>query len=212
MALPVDATFAQVRIVGRIHGSITNNVLHFAVSTGSLTDPLIRDLLLALANAVLDCILETLLPAVTQDWQCLRVEAKLMNPVTDPQFATPETDQFGELGPASVSFASSLINVRTGVGGRRGRGRMFLPPPGEAQTANSVMDAPTQELLVAFLVCIANKFIGGSRTEGPQLALWSRKDSQAAAGSLSAGMREVVQLTPNPTIAVMRSRKLGIGA
>lgn len=212
MAAPWSAG-AQARIIGEMHGQETVNVMHFATNE-SVSDPGSLDtLLLQLAEAMLACVIETLLPAVTQDWRAVKVDAKRIYPaVSDPIVATADPDSVGELGVTSVSFAASLVNLRTGGGGRRGRGRVFLPPAGEAQIAQSVIDGPTLALIAAFCTCVAGKFLGASPTTDWRLGVLSHKDLTSTGGTFNNAFRIVSSLNPVADVAVMRSRRKGHGA
>src|SRR5690242_9991744 len=117
MAAPWAAG-AECRIVGNLHGSQCINVFHFATNTVINDDDNLDDLLLQLAQAMLECAVETLLPAVTSDYTLVHVDAKRIAPVrSDPMIATAPAGSVGQRGPTSVSFAASLMNIRTGGGG-----------------------------------------------------------------------------------------------
>jgi hypothetical protein len=204
---------AQGRVIGELHGQQTVNVMNFATNA-QINDPGQLDvLLLQLAEAMLDCVLTVLLPAVTQDWKAIRCDAKRIYPeLSDPIVATAPANSIGQLGVTSVSFAASLVNLRTGTGGRRGRGRMFLPPPGEAQVASSSMDNATLLLITQYLTCVAGKFLGGAPTTDWRLGILSRKDLSGVGGNFNNSFRIVASLNPVADIAVMRSRRKGHGA
>lgn len=204
---------AEARIVGEIHGQRTVNVFHFG--TNNIVDDggTLDELLLQLAQALLECARDTLLPAVSQDWKMLFCDAKGIAPTpTDPIVATALPTDVGQLGVTSVSFASSLVHIRTGGGGRSGRGRKFLPPPGEAQIANSDIDAPTLLLLAAFLACIATKFMGPDPEADWTLGVLSRKGFNNTPGNFDNSFRVATSLNPVATAAVMGTRKKGRGA
>lgn len=204
---------AQARIHGTLHGQQTVNVLNFGTNSSILDGPALDALLLQLAAALLDCAITTLLPAVTQDWKVISTDAKRIYPVvSDPVVSTAPADQIGELGVTSVSFAASLLSIRTGGGGRKGRGRVFLPPPGEAQVANSAMDGPTLALIAAFAACLASKFTGVSPTTDWRLGVLSRKTAGPTLAAFDSGFRQATQLSPVANIACMRSRRIGHGA
>jgi hypothetical protein len=204
---------AQARIIGNIHGQETVNVMHFATNDTILDEGALDTILLQLAQALLECTIDTLLPAVTQDWTAVRCDAKRIYPaVSDPIIATAPAASVGELGVTSVSFASSLYHVRTGGGGRRGRGRNFLPPAGEAQIVNSAVDAPTLVLITAFLTCLAGKFMGESPTTPWRLGVLSRKNLSEVGGSFDNSFRIATSLNPVANCAVMGTRKVGRGA
>jgi len=206
------AQLAECRIVGTLHGSECINVFHLDTPLAvNDSDP--NAMLLVLAAAMLDCAIQTLLPAVTQNYRLVHVDAKRLYPdKSDPVIATAPVDSIGQLGPTSVSFAASLANIRTGGGGRQGRGKKFFPPPGEAQVADSVMDEPTLELLTAFLSCLAGKFLGANKTTDWRLGVLSTTHLKTLGGSYPNSFRIATQLSPTATLAVMRSRKVGKGA
>lgn len=204
---------AQGRIIGEIHGQQTVNVMNFATNDQIADEGNLDTILLALAEAILDCALTTLLPATTVDWKLVRCDAKRIYPTpSDPIIATAPANSVGALSASSASFIASLISVRTGGGGRRGRGRMFLPPAGEGQIAQSAIDGPTLVLLTAFAACMAGKFLGGSPSTPWRLGVYSRKNDAAATGTFDNSFRIATSLNPVADVAVMRSRRKGHGA
>lgn len=204
---------AQGRIIGELHGQQTVNVLHFGSHTVVDDGPDLDVLLLQIATALLDCAVTTLLPAVTEDWTLVRADAKGIYPVlTDPVVATADAGAVGELSATSVSFASSLVTIRTGGGGKRGRGRVFLPPPGEGEVSQSAIDAGTLVLITAFLTCMAGKFTGISPSTDWVLGVFSRTAASGLFANFNTGFRDATQLSPNANLAVMRSRRKGHGA
>lgn len=210
---PPWAAGAQARIVGQVHGQETVNVLHFATNTVINDQGTLDTLLLQLAEAIRDCVVEFLLPAVTSDWRFVQTDAKRIYPaVSDPILVTGVPANVGELSPTSVSFVSSLVNIRTGQGGRSGRGKMFLPPPGEGEIINSLVDAPTLVLIAAFTACVATKFMGANPETDWHLGVLSRKTLTAVGGSFDTAFQIATSLNPNASIAIMSSRKVGKGS
>lgn len=204
---------AQARIIGEIHGQQTVNVMHFATNDQINDQGDLDTLLLQLAEAMLECVIDTLLPAVSIDWKAVRCDAKRIYPVTsDPILATAPANSVGALGVSSVSFTSSLVSLRTGGEGRRGRGRAFLPPAGEAEIAQSSLDAPTLALIAAFCACVAGKFLGSAPTTAWRLGILSKKKLSEAGGTFDNSFRIVTSLNPVADVACMRSRRKGHGA
>lgn len=203
---------AQARIIGVIHGQQTVNVMHFATNDAIEDEGALDTILLALATAIGECVVDTLLPAVSQDWTFQKADARRIYPTpSDPIIYTAPGGSVGELGVSSVSFAASLLNIRTGGGGRRGRGRVFLPPAGEAQIANSAIDGPTLVLLAAFAACVATKFMGADPDTPWHLGVYSRKNDSEVGGTFDNSFRVATQLSPVANVAVMGSRKIGHG-
>lgn len=204
---------AQARIIGELHGQQTVNVMHFATNDQIADEGSLDTILLQLAEALLDCAITTLLPATTVDWKLVKCDAKRIYPTpSDPIVATAPANSVGSLGVTSASFLASLITVRTGGGGRRGRGRIFLPPAGEANIAQSAIDAPTLVLLTAFAACVAGKFLGSGPSTPWRLGVYSRTNDKASAGTFDNSFRIATSLNPVADVACMRSRRKGHGA
>lgn len=206
---------AQGRIIGEIHGQQTVNVMNFATNS-ALGGGADVTLLIALAAAILQCVETVLLPAVTQDWNVTAVSTQYIGTVlpsasSDPYIVGPTGPGVGELGPTSVSFAATLVHLRSGQHGRNGRGRLFLPPPGEAQVASSTIDDPTLTLMVAFLNCLLGKFVGPSHTEDFELGVWSRKLQGASFTNFDNSFFPVKTMDVANKLAVIGRRKVGRG-
>jgi hypothetical protein len=204
---------ARVVIKGRMHGSETNNVLHFATNTTVNDGSQLDALLLALAVAVAACIIDELLPAITSDWTLESVSAQGIYPVlTDPVINTAPANTVGTSPGTNVSFAASLVNVRTGIGGRKGRGKIFLPPPGDSVITDSKLTQAPIDVITSFLQCVADKFHPINGTEEWVFGVLSRKDLTGIGGGFDAAFRAATQLSPQSIVAKMGSRKLGKGA
>lgn len=206
---------AVARIIGEIHGQQTVNVLHFATNS-ALGGGADIALLILLAQAIMQCVETVLLPAVTQDWNVSAVDAQYLGTViggttTDPVVEGPAGPGIGGLGPTSVSFAASLMQLRSGVAGKSGRGRSFLPPPGEAQVAQSTIDDPTLTLLVQFANCLISKFVGIGASTDFRLGVYSRKLGGGVFANFNAAFFEVKQITFSNKLAVIGRRKTGHG-
>jgi len=204
---------AECRIVGELHGSQTVNVFHLATNDQIADEAALDTILLALAQAMLECAVETLLPAVTSDWKLVQCDAKRIYPTaSDPVIATADVGSVGQRGPTEVSFAAALINMRTGGGGKSGRGKKFLPPPGEADITASAIDNATLALLTAFAACLAGKFLGSNPSTPWRLGVLSHKiQTQTIGGGFDNAFRIVTSLSPKADIAVLRSRRKGRG-
>lgn len=205
------AHVVRARIKGVIHGQQTINVLYFATNTTGLDAADLNAFFLALAQALLACVIDNALPGITSDWRLEGVDAQQVHPTLgDPIDAPAPANTLGTAGATSVSFASTLVSTRTGSGGRRGRGRIFLPPGGEADIANSVNDASVTDAIVALLTCMAGKFVGTSASTDWRWCVLSRKD--LVGGSYDTALREVLNWSVRTNTACLRSRKVGRGS
>jgi hypothetical protein len=203
---------AQFRIIGELHGQTTVNVFHAATNTVIQDGPPLNQLLLFAAQAIADCVVDLLLPGVTSDWRFIAVEARQIFPgPSDPIIVTGVPENVGQLSACSHSISSALLRVRTGTGGRSGRGRMFLPPPGEAEITTSTIDGPTLALLAAFAGCVAVKFMGQNPETEWHIGVLSRKNLTAVGGTFDGAFREAVTLSPVADLAYMGTRRRGRG-
>jgi hypothetical protein len=203
----------RLRILGKLHGQDCINVLHFATNTQG-TDAAGTDaLILALMTAVLQCITDQLLPGVTSEYTLEALEATQIFPVKgDPMVSAAPANSVGGRGPTSASFISTLVQIRTGLGGRSHRGRMFLPPAGEADTNVSVLadDALTQ--FQQFVTCVVTKFAGAAPATDWRLGVLSRKGATKDDPKFNANFTEAKTLLVNRVAAIMGTRKVGRGS
>jgi hypothetical protein len=209
---------AQAVIHGSISGQATNTVLHFAQPgpLDTFTPELVLAQLKLLANAIHDCILTTLIPAVTSDWTYLHTEVvdftidssiKTLNDAPAPAVGTS--------GVQGVNVASQLVHVRSGLGGRNGLGRNFWPPAGEAVATAGEWDPAALALLAAFCACMAGKFIGTPEvpaTEPWRLGVLSRSIFGGLFGNWDAAFHAAISLEPEIIISTMGTRRKGRGA
>lgn len=202
----------QVRIVGQVEGQETNNILYFMAASP------IDDVELRLIVALIECFQTHLIPVVSSAWQLKEVHWKRVNPTLGVENIFVPGGQVQGQGNAAAlpSFCSALVSIRTDLGGRSHRGRMFLPGLPEAATINSVFDTDHAfwAALLAFVACVAAKFILGDPpgTNAFQMMVYSRKLGGTAFPLGNAGFTAVKRLVPNQLIATTRSRKVGRGS
>lgn len=206
---------ARVVIKGLIHGEEYNNVLHFATNTVVNDGTELETLLRQLADAVQQCVAEVLINAATEDWSYTLTEATAIAPsLGDPITSTNPVVTAGVTGPQGIGFGATLVQVRTGTGGRKGRGRMFLPPGPEAMATAGEWDPALLALVAQFCACMAGKFIGAGATTPWRLGVLSRKDmgTPPSPANFNAAFREATSLVPQKIIAKMGSRQKGKGS
>ena len=204
----------RARIFGKINGQVTNTVLHFAVPTVTWDGTLegLNTVLKQLANAIHDCILTTLIPAMSSGWQYERVEVSQIAPtISDPISNDDAQVTAGTAGDQGINTGTQVVALRSGIGGRNGRGRMLLPPAGENVATAGQWTAPQIALVAAFCACMATKFVGPSKSTNFTLGVLSRTIYNNAPGNLAAAFHAVATLTPDPVIGTLARRKMGRG-
>jgi hypothetical protein len=208
------ARYIELRLKGRIHGSQTINVFHFGTDAAAADDAALVALLAQLCVAVIECSVQQLLPAVTEDWFLEGADAKQLFPaVSDPIEVQAAAGSIGTRQAVNTSFESVLMRILTGGGGKRGRGRKFLPPPGDADITQSVLTAgDAANFFAGFIACLVGKFIGAGATTAFRLGVLSQRHLQLTPNDYNGAFRAATQLTIETKITGLRSRKLGVGA
>jgi len=213
--MPVTAVTGdayQVRIVGRQEGQETNNVLNFVAVTS------IDDVELRLITAFITCFITHLLPVLTSKWTLEKVVWKRVRPTLGPEYITVPAGAGAGGGSASAlpSYASACISIRTALGGRSHRGRMYIPGIPETATVDSMFDLTHAFWagLLAFCACVVGDFIAGDPPAANtfQMEVYSRKIGGASFPYGASGYTPIVSLTPDQIVATTRSRKVGRGS
>lgn len=210
--MPPLAHIAQVTIKGKIDNQDYRNVLHFGSDvTGFDTDPNV--ILLALAVAAFDCFVTILLPELGSNVRLDGASAKRIFPaVTDEVFNADGAGVGGLTQNTLPAFCSQQIDVKTGGGGRRNRGRIFLPPPTEATQAQGTLDTTGLALLTEFCQCFVGKFLGVAGTSEWQFGVLSRAAIEKDNAAINVAFKPATSITPVGLVAVQRRRKIGKGS
>jgi hypothetical protein len=198
----------EVTIAGTLHGQETNNVLHFG---GNGAEPNLNQLL----TDVLDCIVTAFKPAASSEWSLVKVAGRPLFPTLgDPLDKFPAAPVTGTGLPAETSFSANIIRINTGLGGRRHRGRMFLPGVIANDVQQSKLTDSGLAKLVTFAACLAGKFIKASgAVDFPawEIGVLSRTTAKTAGQTIETGFTPATVLTPQRVVGVMRSRRIGHG-
>ena len=201
----------QVRVVGRMEGQETNNILHFESGTSS-------DIELDLIIALIECFVTNILPIASSQWTMEKVVWKRVSPTLGPEFETTGHGMGPGTGDATAlpSFNSLVLSIRTAFGGPSGRGRMYLPGIPESATTNSSFNQanPYWTGVLNFVACLAMRFIRGDLPPAnqPAMMVYSRKIGGSIFPYGNAGFHAVKSISPDTLIGTTRSRKVGRGS
>ena len=206
------AHIAQVVVTGKVDQQDYRNIMHFGTDlTGFDTQN--DALLLALAAAVFECFITVLLPGLSSNITLSGCKAKRIYPVVSDEVIDATNAGVGGLGqPALPSFTAMMLDIKTGGGGRRNRGRMFLPPPTEVNTTNSVLATAGLDLLTDFAQCMVGKFLGLSGSTDWQIGVLSRAAITKDNAAINVAFKPATSITPVDLIACQRRRKIGKGS
>lgn len=202
----------QVRVVGSMEGQETNNVLNFACASAD------SDVEVHLILVLAACFVTHLLPVSSSAWALVKLVWKRVYPTLSNEFTTipPGTLTGGGAATALPSFNSAVLSLRTLVGGKSHRGRMYLPGIPESATTISAFDTGNAYWtgLLAFANCLATNFSVGDPPGGDQyqLEVYSRKLGGSHFPYALAGYTPVSAINANQQIGTTRSRKVGRGS
>jgi hypothetical protein len=202
----------QVRLIGEQEGTQTNNVLHFITRSGD------TDVETHLIAVMVQCFIDHALPALSNDWKLIEARWKKVSPTLGVEHIYTPTGTLtgGSSQNAFPSYVSALTSIRTLLGGRTHRGRMYLAGIPKDSADNSQINTAGSfwTAVVAWLACIATNFIhtGLPGTNEWSMAVYSRKTGGSHFPYGGSGFTAVSQLVASPLLATTRSRKLGRGA
>jgi hypothetical protein len=204
----------ELRIRGVNHAGITNNVLYFGQTVDIFDDPdALNTFLLSLANAMLACVVDTLLPALPSDWSLEAIDVRQIQPTkSNYVVVTPETVQAGDLTESAPSQCTQVIIWRANFGRKRGTGRTSLPPPPNAGMSTSSLTVGQIALIAAFAACVLSKFKVGTGTFGNAVfGVYSRKDIEGGA-NFNTAFRPIMSGQVRTVSGSNDRRKPGRGA
>lgn len=199
------AKHAQVTIVGEIHGQETNNVLNFRSAVDAAT-------LATLLGDIGQCIITSLLPALSNEWKFKELRGKITAPVAGDEVIESQGVQVGsQFAQGDVTFTAALFSIKTGFAGRSKRGRFFIAGIAKEDIINSEFTDAHMNLLIAFATCLINKFILTATAGDWKLGVLSRKRIAPAPIDYEANFTHALTIAPHKVVAVMRSRRKGHG-
>jgi hypothetical protein len=214
MATPVPAAAGslwQVIVRGSQSGIFTENVLNFRAATA------VDDWELRVILALIQCY-QILLPSQPGNFSQTDVLWKQTSPVLGVEhittFAPPNVGTLDE--DSLPSYCSVVVSIRTALGGRSHRGRMYLPAIAESQTGFNMIQAasPAWTNLLSFAACLATKFItigDPPAANSAQLGVYSRKLGGSTFPYGAQGFTAAATITPEQLLGTTRSRKQGHG-
>lgn len=203
----------QVRVNWLLEGQQCKNVIHFQQNGSSGDD----DVETHLIQVLLNCIITTLLPGLSNSLTLQSVTWKQVGPTLGPEFETlaPGGSVGANITTALPTFCAGLLSIHTQRGGRSGRGRMYVP--GIVASADNQDFIDTAEdawaALAAFAACLLSEFLVGDPpgTTDWSIGTYSRKIGGSSFPYGASGFAEATTIAPQQAIATQRSRKFGRG-
>lgn len=192
-------SIVRVTFSGVCLGQTMQNVVHFINPDGSMTLP-------AVCNEMLTYWIQPMVNCHTSSFSWTNIRAEDITSATPAQPATLAIAAAGVGTPTTTHVCLAFIfKWQTGVGGRRGRGRIFVPAPRADWVANSV---PTQAglnyMISNVIFPILQRF--GSNPAGTSVLTLC-----VTPRNLSTPPLGVENIAISPKMGVQRRRNIGVG-
>lgn len=114
-------------------------------------------------------------------------------------------------GTGIPSFCAPLVHWHTAAGGRRKRGRTFLPPVPVTDTSASNITAGMQALIQAQVDSWLARFSATGSSAEYTMGVWSRSNGGANPPFSAAGFQPITSGIATNLLAVQRRRRVGTG-
>jgi hypothetical protein len=200
------AHVARAVVAGTLHGSVTNNVLHFGTD---IAEPDWN----ALAQAIILCIATAFKNMSSSEWKFDHIGVTPLFPALQDEITvfSAQPIEGTPFAGALPSFNAALISIQTGLGGKTHRGRMFLPGVIQQDVSQSLYTDSGLQKVIAFAACLASHFISSEGVDSTpyKIGVLSRKGiTQATVGD---HFTPATKLVARRAIATLHSRKIGVG-
>ena len=201
LRLRIYATFQTAQVV---------NVMHFVSQDATGIDTP-QDL----ANDFATNMLATLRGRANSGVNYQYVEVQKIVPFAGgPATATFGSPSTGTVGSVCVSATlCEVLSIYSERGGRRGRGRIYLPPASSTTTeAGAGVWLTTQTTRTqAFATALGNRYITATPTPRWYLGVWSRASGPLFPPWTTSQFARATGLVVRNTIRTQRRRQLGVG-
>jgi len=143
------------------------------------------------------------------------VEVQSMIPFSGgPVTANFPASSFGVLAqnPASATLCE-VMTIYTSRGGKRGRGRIYLPAgsTAAADVSNGVWLAPQTTRTVALATALGNRYLNPLGSLQFRMGVWSRVIGGQTPPFTSDGFVRATALTVRTIVRTQRRRQVGVG-
>lgn len=201
----------QVIIRSTLENQGCENVLNFKTVTP------IDDFELRVIIALMQCF-AAFVPAAPAEFVYTEIRWKQTAPVLGVEHIAPwQGTAGGDQGNGALpSFDSLVVSIRTALGGRSHRGRMYLPGIPVIAVVGSSVSVPSAywQAVLVLMTCIATKFINiGDPAPANQavLGVYSRKLGGSTFPYNQVGFTPATSIIPETALGTTRSRKIGHG-
>jgi hypothetical protein len=202
------AHIIQATIIGSLHGSETNNVLHFGTNIDPFVPADLATDLFAFCNGALN-------DAISGEQSIVQLRIRQLTPVlSDAQDFFPAAPIHGpDFTPALPSFNAVLVSMKTGLGGRSFRGRIFFPGVKKTDADQSVLTSGGVTSWQAVVDDLVARYVPAAEPAAVKnfnLGVYSKFNNKIVRPSPVFTTANLLIL--RSVIATMHSRKKGVGS
>lgn len=216
--MPTPQGLYRLIVIGELHSQLTQTAFHFTGNVNANYNTHAKEAT-ALVNDFVTWVLPTYKTFCSQEWLCKSVYVVSLIPksavLVEHRGATGNGAQGDNCLP---SFNAGLLCLRTGVGGRSGSGRLYIPGVAEGLSSNSKLEGTYLALLADIGAALVNRYGPPLVANVARYGLFSRRlgvtRNPGPPPSLTYSMNGFMPITgyiARAEIATMRKRKLAHG-
>lgn len=205
--MPATSPSAIIRVVvqGKLHGQLAENVWYLRSYVAGTPDN-------EIALNVRDNITRKFRAHQSNEYQVQNILAQEIFPVARDPFELP----VGEAGTVATESLpggmAAVLSLRTGLAGRRNRGRKYLAGIPEANHGQGGLTQDAWAALAAECDAIRLWFNAGNGLNNVELGIVHRSQGGQPVPLAAGSFVPVTFMTPNQVLGTMRTRIPGHGA
>lgn len=135
MANYSDAAIVRAVIKAHLHGQLIENVFYLRTKNAGIPDN-------EIADSVHTQILNRMTQEVSEEYVAFGVTVQEIFPVKRDPFEKAVNQAGIQVGLAAPSLVAAIVSLKTGLGGRRNRGRKYVAGLLRDNIDQSIIDAP----------------------------------------------------------------------
>lgn len=204
MALYSNAAIVRAIVKMRLHGQLCENILHLRTKNALIPDN-------EIAATVRDQYWRALNDEISEEVTCETVSVQEIFPTPTDPFELAVAEVGAQVGNAIPTSVAAVVAMKTGLGGRRNRGRKYIPGLLMSNCENSVIDDARFASLQAVMNNINSWFQQGNALSNLVWGVLHRRAAGAPVPLDAAAFVPVTSVILRRVLGTMRSRIPGHG-
>lgn len=199
-----------------LHGQHCQNGFWFRETASSNPDPDPGVQSIDLVNTFLNTAFPVIRDFQSQQVHYLSIVASTVNPKFGPIAELPlESNEGVQQNDSLPSYCAGVLSLRTGLGGRSNRGRLYIAGIPEDDSADSRLNPDGLIRFQAIATSLLTNFAGSEFTNRFRYIVWSRRraliDADAPHPVVAFASTEIKQIIARSILGTQKHRQIGHG-